>query len=147
MPRKKAKEVEASIEETQPVEEETPEAEEKPEVPAEEVPKTDEPEEAAEVGETPEVTTEEAAEEIEEAPVKEETPEEVPKAELESPVIARKVPVGSLPITAKFDYRGQLYQKRDSTAAVVSGLNLKETQRAQQMVWKAFPPDTLVIPK
>lgn len=46
MPRKKAKEVEASIEETQPIEEETPEVEETPKVPTEDAPVVEEVEEA-----------------------------------------------------------------------------------------------------
>jgi len=101
MPRKKPKEVEASIEETLPIEEETPE-----------------------------VPTEEA-----------------PSAEVEVPVVPRGVPVKSLTIGARFEYKGKLYQKRDSTLTIVSGLDLKATEITQQMTWKGFPPSTLVIPK
>lgn len=93
MPRKKAKEVEASIEET--LEEKVPE-------------------------------------EVEEAPVEEEA------LKAEAPVT---VPVSSLADGAEFEYGGKLYQKQESTATFVSAYNPK-TER-----YKAFPSDTLVIPR
>jgi len=65
----------------------------------------------------------------------------------EVPVVPRGVAVSSLAIGAKFEYKGILYQKRDSTLIIVSGLDLKETERTQQMTWKGFSPSTLVIPK
>ena len=83
MPRKKPKEVEASIEETKPMEEETPE------VPTEEVP---------------------MVEEAEEAPVVVEAPEVEVKAPPVAPPI--EVPVSSIPDGALFEYKGQIYRKR-----------------------------------
>ena len=67
--------------------------------------------------------------------------------EKEAPVVPRGVPVSSLTIGARFEHRGKLYQKRDSTLIIVSGLDLKATEITQQMTWKGFPPSTLVIPK
>lgn len=57
------------------------------------------------------------------------------------------VSVGSLAIGAKFECKGKVYQKRESTLIIVSGLDLKETARTQQMTWKGFSPSTRVIPK
>jgi len=107
MPRKKANEVEASTEETQPVEEETPE------VPAEEAPVVEETEEAPEeVEETPEVPPEEVpmVEEAEETPVVVEAPEVAVKAPPVAP--PSEVPVSSIPDGALFEYKGQIYRKR-----------------------------------
>ena len=71
---------------------------------------------------------------------------EAPKAEVRVPVVPRGVPVSSLAIGAKFEYKGTLYQKRDSTLTIVSGLDLKATEITKQMTWRGFPPSTLVIP-
>jgi len=69
-----------------------------------------------------------------------------PKADVKAPVVPRGVPVSSLAIGAKFEYKGTLYQKRDSTLTIVSGLDLKATEITKQMTWRGFPPSTLVTP-
>lgn len=131
MPRKAAKEVEASIEETKPMKEETPE------VPTEEVPMVEEAEEAPEeVEQTPEVPEEE--EEIAEAPVEVEAPE----AEVKAPPVAppSEVPVSSIPDGALFEYKGQTYRKRilHRTQRVLADLVVKTRSiytRVEDVVW------------
>ena len=79
--------------------------------------------------------------------------EETPVEEVTAPVpiVKAPIPVGvavsSLTIGARFEYKGVLYQKRDSTLTTISGLDLKKTQSTQQMTWKGFPSNTLVVPK
>lgn len=64
-----------------------------------------------------------------------------------APAVSDTVAVSSLAIGAKFEFKAILYQKRESTLTIVSGLDLKATESTQQMTWKGFPSDTLVIPK
>jgi len=125
MPRKKANEVEASIEETKPVEEETPE------VPPEEAPVVEEAEEAPEVEETLEVPPEEV-------PVEEETPEVEVKAPPAAP--PSEVPVSSIPDGALFEYKGQIYRKRiiHRTQRVLADLVVKTRTiytRVEEVIW------------
>ena len=72
---------------------------------------------------------------------------QVVKEVVKAPMVLQGVPVSSIAAGAKFEYKGKLYQKRESTLTTVSGLDLNETKRMQQMRWKGFPASTLVIPR
>ena len=72
---------------------------------------------------------------------------QVVKEVVKAPVVPQGVAVSLIVTGANFEHKGKLYQKRNSTLTTVSGLDLKETKRIQQMRWKGFPASTLVIAK